>query len=83
VGQVAVDRPELVRGLVVVASACRLGPRGRQVQQEPSRELFEQTAAGVVDGRAHIYPEWGHLRTSMSSATANLTLGFLLAALRN
>jgi len=44
------------------------------------RELFEQTAAGVQDGRAHIYPDWGHMRTSMSSTTANLTLGFFLAA---
>jgi len=46
-------------------------------------ELFEQTAAGVRDGRAHIYPDWGHGRTSTSSTTANTTLGFLLAALRN
>jgi hypothetical protein len=45
------------------------------------RELFEQTAAGVQDGRAHIHPDWGHLRTSGSAATANITLGFLLAAL--
>lgn len=45
-----------------------------------SRELFEQTAAGVKDGRAHIYPGWGHMRTCMSSTTANLMLGFRLAA---
>ena len=158
----AADRPELVRALVVVASAHRLGPRGRQMQQDLarlirdgdpaggwaqmvtamlpapvrnpvyplarvmmrsmttddptdmlvtldaedaldvgdqrhritaptlviggakddfySRELFEQTAAGVKDGRAHIYPNWGHLRTSTSSTTSHLTLGFLLAA---
>jgi pimeloyl-ACP methyl ester carboxylesterase len=162
--QLAVDRPELVRALVVVASAYRLGPRGREVQlelarltragdaaggwaqlmtamlptplQRPARplarvmtgliapedptdllvtldaedafdvgdqlhritaptlvigggkdnfyprRLFEQTAAGVQDGRAHVYPDWGHGRASTSSATANLTLGFLLAALR-
>lgn len=48
-----------------------------------TRELFEQTAAGVEDGRAHIYPDWGHGRATMSSATANLTLGFLLGARRN
>ena len=47
-----------------------------------SRELFEQTAAGVADGRAHIYPDWGHMRTASSSKTANLTLGFLLASRR-
>ena len=164
--QLSLDRPDLVRGLVVVASAYRLGQQCRQTQQElarsirggdfaggwaqvmttglvptplqgparpllrvmtramaptdPSdllvtidaedvfdigeqlhriiaptlviggakdvnytRELFEQTAAGVRDGRAHIYPNWGHMRTSMSSTTANLTLGFLLAARRN
>lgn len=43
-------------------------------------ELFEQTAAGVQDGRAHIYPGWGHGRTSTSATTANLALGFFLAA---
>ena len=162
--QLAVDRPHLVRALVVVASAYRLGPRGRQVQQDLARltragqgvdgwaqlmtamlptplqspakplarmmigsmtpedptdllathdaedsfdvrdqlhritmptlviggakdtfyarELFEDTASGVQDGRAHIFPTWGHVRTSISSSTANLTLGFLLAALR-
>jgi pimeloyl-ACP methyl ester carboxylesterase len=160
--QLAVDRPDLVRALVVVSSAYRLGPRGRKMQQDlarltragdaaggwaglmtammptplqgplhplarvmarsmapddPSdmlvtldaedtfdvgdqldritaptlviggakdvlytRELFEQTAARVKDGRAHIYPGWGHGRTSTSSATANLALGFFLAA---
>ncbi len=162
--QLSVDRPDLVRALVVVASAYRLGPRGRHIQQElarltragdpaggfaqtvsammptvlqgpmrpmarivgrsmvpedPSdllvtldaedvfdvgdqlhritaptlviggakdrfypRELFEQTAAGVQDGRAHIYPDWGHGRTCTSSTTAILTLGFLLATRR-
>ena len=163
--QLAVDRPDLVRALVVVASAYRLGRRGRQVQhdfarairagdargggaqmiatmlptplqrplmplahlmagsmipEDPSdllvtldaedafdvgdkleriaaptlvigggrdpfypRELFEQTASGVQDGRAHIYPNWGHGRSSMSSSTRNLMLGFFLAARRN
>lgn len=162
--QLSVDRPDLVRALVVVAAAYRLGPEGRRIQQElarltrtgdpaagfaqmvsammptavqsplrpvarimgksmapkdPSdllvtldaedvfdvgdqlhritaptlviggakdvfytRELFEQTAAGVQDGRAHIYPGWGHGRTSTSSTTAHLTLGFFLAASR-
>lgn len=161
--QLAVDRPDLVRALVVVASAYRLGPVGRQLQQDLatsvragdygggmagmvtrmmlpavlqptatpvarlmwgrmspqdptdllvtldaedvfdvgdqldritaptlvigggrdlaySRELFEGTAAGVRAGRAHIYPDWGHMRTCMSATTANLTLGFMLAA---
>jgi pimeloyl-ACP methyl ester carboxylesterase len=160
--QLAVDRPDLVRALVVVCSACRLGPHGRQIQQDLARltragdpvggwaglmtammpaplqgplrplarvmarsmapedptdmlvtldaedvfdvcdqldritaptlviggakdvfytrELFEQTAAGVKDGRLHIYPDWGHGRTASSSTTANLALGFLLAA---
>jgi pimeloyl-ACP methyl ester carboxylesterase len=56
--QLAVDRPELVRALVVVAAAYKLGPRGR--------ELFEQTAAGVQNGRSHIYPDRGQMRTSAS-----------------
>jgi pimeloyl-ACP methyl ester carboxylesterase len=160
--QLAVDRPDLVRALVVVASAYRLGPRGRELQQELARltragdaaggwaqlmaamlprplrrptlprrmvgsmapddptdllvtldaedafdvgeqlhrisaptlvigggkdafyprELFEQTAAGVHNGTAHIYPDWGHLRTSSSSTIRNISLGFLLAAFR-
>jgi pimeloyl-ACP methyl ester carboxylesterase len=162
--QLAVDRPDLVRALVVVAAAYRLGPRGRELQQELARltragdpaggwaqlmaallppplqrpalplirpmmgamasgdpadmlvtldaedafdvgeqlhrisaptlvigggkdvfyprRSFEQTAARVQDGRAHIQPGWGHLRTSASSTTTHLTMGFLLAALR-
>lgn len=160
--QLAVDRPDLVRSLVVVAAAYRLGSRGRRLQAELARmtrdgdaaggwarlmtaalppvlqgpaqpmaralmrsmapadpndllvtieaedsfdvghelhrisaptlvvaggrdvfytrELFEQTAAGVQDGRARIYPTWGHGRTTASPATANVTLGFFLAA---
>ena len=161
--QLAVDRPDLVRALVVVAAAHCLGPKGHAMQQEMARsvragdyaggmarmvtelmvpallraparplaraawrsmtpddptdllvtldaeevfdvgdqlhritaptlviggvkdsyysvELFEQTAAGVKDGRAHIYPHWGHMRTCMSSTTTNLMLGFMLAA---
>lgn len=157
--QLAVDRPDLVRRLVVTASACRLGPGGRALQAEmarliragrtrealsllvssiqpprlrgllrpvswlagrlmtprdPSdllvtleaedafdvearlpairaptlviggsadafygRELFERTAAGVQDGRVHVFEGWGHARTSASSETTRLTLGFL------
>ena len=44
------------------------------------RELIEQTAAGVKDGRAHIYPNWGHNRTCMSSTTTSTMLGFMLAS---
>lgn len=35
--QLAVDRPDLVRRLVVVAAAYRLGPRGRALQSELAR----------------------------------------------
>lgn len=161
--QLAIDRPDLVRRLVVLASAYRLGPEGRAVQAEMarlvragdtqaalaasvmamlprrargpmrpvaalagramlpddpsdmlitldaedvfdvqadlprisaptlviggtkdvfySRELFEGTSAGVQDGRLHLFEGWGHGRTCQSSATWNLTLGFLLAGL--
>ena len=48
-----------------------------------TRQLFEETAAGVKDGRAHISPGWGHNRTCMSSTTTAMTLGFFLAALRD
>ena len=46
-----------------------------------TRELSQGTAAGVQDGRVHIFPGWGHLRASSSTATAHLTLGFLLAGM--
>jgi pimeloyl-ACP methyl ester carboxylesterase len=159
--QLAVDRPDLIRRLVVVAAAYRLGPRGRELQAEMARliragqprqawasamtamlpgplrgparplsrlavgpmvpadpadvlvtldaedafdveadlphvtaptlvigggndnfytqELFQGTAAGVQDGRVHIFPGWGHVRASGSTATAHLTVGFMLA----
>jgi hypothetical protein len=44
-----------------------------------SEELFRDTAAGVQDGRVHLFPGWGHGRASGSSATAYLSLGFMLA----
>lgn len=44
--QLASDRPELVRALVVVASACRLGPRGRQMLQDLARLTRNGDAAG-------------------------------------
>ncbi len=160
--QLAVDRPDLVRRLVLACAAYRLGPWGREMQAEMarliregkpqdawatmmttgmipgplrtparpllrlavkpmvpedpsdllvtldaedafdvaaelprvtaptlviggsddkfySRELFRDTAAGVQDGRAHIFPGWGHARASTSTATTHLTLGFMLA----
>jgi pimeloyl-ACP methyl ester carboxylesterase len=46
-----------------------------------TRELFRDTAAGVQDGRVHIFPGWGHGRASTSTATAHLTLGFMLAGI--
>lgn len=162
--QLAVDRPDLVRRLVVVSAAYRLGPRGRELQAEMARlvrageprdawasaltalmlptplqgparrvarlavgamvpadptdmlvtldaedvfdvedhlalvagptlvvggsndvayaeDLFRRTAAGVQDGRAHVFPGWGHMRASTSTATTHLTLGFMLAGL--
>jgi pimeloyl-ACP methyl ester carboxylesterase len=161
--QLAIDRPDLVRRLVVLAAAYRLGPGGQALQAEMarlaragdtnavfaaamtamlpkparvpmrpvtalagramaphdpsdllvtldaedvfdveadlpritaptlviggtrdvfySRELFEGTAAGVRDGRLHLFEGWGHGRTCQSSATWNLTLGFMLAGL--
>jgi len=161
--QLAVDRPELVRRLVVVSAAYRLGPVGRAEQAEmvrliragqpreawasvitsmipsalrgPARplsrlaagrmtpadptdmlvtleaedafnveaslsrvtaptlviggsrdifyseELFRGTAAGVQDGRVHLFPGWGHARASSSAATIHLALGFMLAGI--
>jgi pimeloyl-ACP methyl ester carboxylesterase len=42
------------------------------------RHLLEATAAGVVDGRAHLFEGWGHLRASGSKATTKVMLDFLL-----
>ena len=36
--QLAIDRPELVRRMVVSAAACRLAPWGRQVEAEVARQ---------------------------------------------
>lgn len=159
--QLAVDRPDLVRALVVVAATYRTAGRGRQVGQELARSIragdpvggwaramtadlpppargpmtplarvmaramvpddptdmlvsmeaevaydvgnhlnritaptlviggakdplnpadeLRHIAARVKDGRAHIYPTWGHRRTCMSAMTTGLTLGFFLA----
>ena len=53
--------------------------QGPPLVMVPGLTLFQGTAAGVQDGRVHIFPGWGHLRASGSAATAHLTLGFLLA----
>ena len=42
------------------------------------RHLLEATAAGVVDGRAHLLEGWAHLRASGSKATTKVMLDFLL-----
>ena len=44
-----------------------------------SEGLFRGTAAGVQDGRVHIFPDWG--RASSSPATTNLALGFMFAGI--
>jgi pimeloyl-ACP methyl ester carboxylesterase len=161
--QLAVDRPDLVRRLVLIAAAYRLGPRGRGLQAEMARlirageprdawasmttamlpgpfrgparplsrlvvgpmvpddptdvlvtldaedafnvqadlprvtaptlviggskdhfyteALFRGTAAGVRDGRPHIFPGWGHARATTSTASTHLALGFMLGGL--
>jgi pimeloyl-ACP methyl ester carboxylesterase len=56
--QLALDRPDLVRRLVVVASAYRLGPRGKAMQAE----MAELIRAG------HKEEVWAHLMTSMMPA---------------
>jgi pimeloyl-ACP methyl ester carboxylesterase len=158
--QLALDRPDLVQRLVVVASAYRLGPRGKALQAEMAelirtgrkqdawaslmggllptplrgpvlplarwatasmvpddptdvlatleaedafdvladlpritaptlvigggkdpfypRELFEETATGVADGRVHVFEGLGHVGVGMSAAAWNLALGFML-----
>jgi pimeloyl-ACP methyl ester carboxylesterase len=156
--QLAIDRPDLVRRLIVVSAAYKLGPAGRALDEEmirltragapreafaflyaamlpgalrgplrplarmiapriadptdmlvtleaenamdvgselpritaPTlvvggtkdpfypRDLLEATAAGVVDGRAHLFDGWGHLRASGSKATTKVMLDFLL-----
>lgn len=51
--QVAADHPDAVRRLVVLSSACRLGPLGRRLQAEVAAELRERhlrRAVGVGAG---------------------------------
>jgi pimeloyl-ACP methyl ester carboxylesterase len=47
--QLAVDRPELVRRLVLSAAACRVGPYGLQVQADVAR-LIEAGEQGQASG---------------------------------
>ncbi len=56
--QLAIDRPDLVRRLVVVASAYRLGPRGKALQAD--------MAALIRAG--HKEDAWSHMMTSMMPA---------------
>lgn len=56
--QLAIDRPDLVRRLVVIASAYRLGPRGKALQAE--------MAALIRAG--HKEDTWPHMMTSMMPA---------------
>lgn len=56
--QLAIDRPDLVRRLVLVASAYRLGPRGKALQAE--------VAAIYREGRKE--DAWAHLMTSLMPA---------------
>lgn len=44
--QLSVDRPDLVRALVVIASAYRLGPSGRDIQRELARLIRAGDPAG-------------------------------------
>lgn len=48
--QLAVDRPELVRRLVVVASASRLGPGGKALQADMARRVRAGDTAGAFAG---------------------------------
>jgi pimeloyl-ACP methyl ester carboxylesterase len=61
--QLAIDRPHLVRRLVLQASACRLSPRGRRIQAELARLTREgdhrRAWAGLAEAaapRAFRYP---------------------------
>lgn len=53
--QLAIDRPDLVRRLVVIASAYRLGPRGKAMQAEMAALIRTGNKEDV----------WPHLMTSM------------------
>jgi pimeloyl-ACP methyl ester carboxylesterase len=56
--QLAVDRPELVRRLLVVSSAHRLGPAGRALQAETARLVREgRTLDGLTHLAADLFPE--------------------------
>jgi pimeloyl-ACP methyl ester carboxylesterase len=58
--QLAIDRPDLVRRLVVTASAYRLGPAGRALQAEVARLLRagDATEALTVLATGIVPPPW-------------------------
>ncbi len=57
--QIAADHPDVVRRLVLLSSACRLGPLGRELQAQAARELragnTKQAVAGIA--RALVEPD--------------------------
>jgi pimeloyl-ACP methyl ester carboxylesterase len=58
--QLAVDRPELVRRLVLAAAACRLSPRGRAVMADVARltKAGDTRAATATIVAAGTPPRW-------------------------
>lgn len=58
-------------------------PRGRVSSLRFTSCRPADSAAGVPDGCAHVFPDRGHLRAAGSGATAHLALGFMLAGLPN
>jgi pimeloyl-ACP methyl ester carboxylesterase len=59
--QLAADRPDVVRRLVLVSSACRLGPEGRRLQRRVAARLRAgaRRRAGAVLAASFVAPGRG------------------------
>src|SRR4051794_16755479 len=57
--QVAADHPDVVRRLVLISSACRLGPLGRSMQAELAGGLRARRRPCAWAGGAGGPPPWG------------------------
>lgn len=89
--QVAADHPDVIRRLVLLSTACRLGPYGRELQKLVAEELRAgQVRRAVAAGAADLAPPglrtlarglgWAAARRMISSASVAADLAGTLEA---
>jgi pimeloyl-ACP methyl ester carboxylesterase len=72
--QLAADHPELVRRLVLVASACRLGPHGHQVERQAAEALERGDRRGAAALLSRMLPS-GRFASAVAGGLAWLLPG--------